>query len=50
MAHAVQDDTMLKKYIPHVRRFLHFAAQRGATFDTDAEIDREMTIFLERGL
>ena len=39
IAHSVQDVTMLRKYIPKVRDFLHWAAARGARFESSHEID-----------
>ena len=39
VAHAVQDVTMLRKYIPKVREFLHWSLRQGATFADARQID-----------
>ena len=45
-AHAVQDTSMLQKYLPKVRAFLRWALQRGATFATNQEIDLYLADYL----
>ena len=47
LSHAVQDDTMLKKYIPAVRAFLYFAQARGRTFMTCVDVDMTLALYLD---
>ena len=41
---------MLRKYIPAVKDFLSYVHSRNLSFNSDEDIDRALTIFLEKGL
>ena len=47
LAHAVQDSTMLAKYIPAVRAFLMFAASRHHRFMSCADVDIALATYLD---
>jgi predicted MarR family transcription regulator len=47
VAHAVQDDTMLYKYLPRAKEFITWSLKRGASFHKTEEIDSELADYLE---
>ena len=49
VAHAVQDDTLLGKYLPRVREFLKWAICSGAKVTTISELDFTLADYFELG-
>ena len=46
LSHAVQDSTLLKKYLPHARAFMVWARNEGASFSSDEELDQYLADYL----